>query len=418
MLRAALGTQATGPLPYAMGLLPAAGVPHYFRFAHGVVLEDVDGNRLIDLHNGWGSAILGHGAPEVAEAVGRVLRDGVAALPTELEARVAERLVALRPWAASVRFAKTGSDAMVVAIRLARALDRARADRRRRATTAGTTLPRPQCWGSTASPRRCVRSAYASTIPTRTASHRSWRRTGLQPSCWSPRGTGHRTRPGSARSAPSHAVTGRSFIHDEVASGLRAPRPQLLGIDPPDLTVLGKGLANGLPLAAVLGHRAVMAPAGPGYLLYSGSTHETVALAAAEVVLTRLGDPAMAAALARADDEIRRALAIGEDCLRVEGHPGMILLRPPPGTVVAPTALRLLLVQELLAHNIYCLGAIYPSGAYDEAALDTLRVAISGAMGAVSWAVLENQVAERLRLEMTNREIVRGAPLQRLAADA
>jgi glutamate-1-semialdehyde 2,1-aminomutase len=122
MLRAALGTQATGPLPYAMGLLPAAGVPHYFRSAHGVVLEDVDGNRLTDLHNGWGSAILGHGAPEVAEAVGRVLRDGIAVLPTELEARVAERLVALRPWAESVRFAKTGSDAMAVAIRLARAL--------------------------------------------------------------------------------------------------------------------------------------------------------------------------------------------------------------------------------------------------------------------------------------------------------
>jgi glutamate-1-semialdehyde 2,1-aminomutase len=201
---------------------------------------------------------------------------------------------------------------------------------------------------------------------------------------------------------------GAALVHDEVASGLRVPCLQALGLDPPDLTVLGKGLANGLPLAAVLGRRAVMAPAGPGYLLYSGSTHETVALAAAEVVLTRLGDPAMAAALARADDAIRRALAIGEDCLRVEGHPGMILLRPPPGTVVAPTALRLLLVQELLAQDIYCLGAIYPSGAYDEAALDTLRVAISGAMGAVSRAVLENQVAERLRLEMTNREVVRG----------
>src|SRR5215213_9849137 len=76
MLRAALRSQATGPLPYAIGLLPAAGVPHYFRGARGAVLEDVDGNRLIDLHNGWGSVILGHGAPEVAEAVGRALRSG------------------------------------------------------------------------------------------------------------------------------------------------------------------------------------------------------------------------------------------------------------------------------------------------------------------------------------------------------
>ena len=50
-----------------------------------------------------------------------------------------------------------------------------------------------------------------------------------------------------------------------------------------------------------------------------------------------------------------------------------------------------------LVSDIDCLGAIYRLAAHDDVALDTIRVAISGAMGAVSRAVLENRVAERLR---------------------
>src|SRR5262249_11879268 len=109
MLAEAVSRHAPGPIPYALGLLPANGVPHYFMRAKGVMLEAVDGNKLIGLHAGGGSVLLGHAAPEVTAAVTRILRDGLVGIPTHLESAVAERLVRLRPWARSVRFAKTGS---------------------------------------------------------------------------------------------------------------------------------------------------------------------------------------------------------------------------------------------------------------------------------------------------------------------
>ena len=121
MLAKAIRRHAPGPIPYGLGLVPAIGVPHYFTRASGALLEDVDGNRLIDLDAGSGAVLLGHAAPEVIEAVTRILRDGLVGVPTRLEAAVAERLVALRPWARRVRFAKTGSEAVALAVRLARA---------------------------------------------------------------------------------------------------------------------------------------------------------------------------------------------------------------------------------------------------------------------------------------------------------
>ena len=312
----------------------------------------------------------------------------------------------MRPWAESVRFAKTGSDAMAVAIRLARALTG-----RELIAISGyhgwhnaTAAALPEQRGIPSSLRLlCV--PFDGSDPDSLASLLAMNKVAaivLEPARqWPPDVAVHTAISTLAR---RHDAV---LIHDEVASGLRAPCPQPL--EPPDLTVLSKGLANGLPLAAVMGRRAVLAQAGTGFLLYSSSTHEFVSLAAAEAVLTRLGDPFVAAVLARADAEIRRAFAIGAaEWLRAEGHPGLILLRPSADSVVAATARRLLLVQELLAHDIYCLGAIYPSAAHDDEALDTLRVAISGAIGAVSRAVQENRVVERLRLKMTNREVVRG----------
>ena len=92
MLAEATARHAPGPIPYGLGLVPALGVPHYFTRASGALLEDVDGNRLIDLHAGSGAVLLGHAAPEVTNAVTRILRDGLVGVPTRLEAAVAERL--------------------------------------------------------------------------------------------------------------------------------------------------------------------------------------------------------------------------------------------------------------------------------------------------------------------------------------
>src|SRR5262249_38638635 len=86
-------------------------------------LWDVDGNEYIDLRNGLGPTTLGHRFPAVEQAIREQLENGIIygyASPLELE--VARRLVEIIPCAESVRFLKTGGEAMAAALTRARAL--------------------------------------------------------------------------------------------------------------------------------------------------------------------------------------------------------------------------------------------------------------------------------------------------------
>ena len=88
----------------------------------GALLFDVDGNRLIDYYCGAGPIILGHDAPVVVEAVTRQISRGVQLGGETVEEYEASRLVTeLVPCAEIVRFANTGSEAVHLALRIARA---------------------------------------------------------------------------------------------------------------------------------------------------------------------------------------------------------------------------------------------------------------------------------------------------------
>jgi len=97
--------------------------PSYFSSAHGVEVDDLDGNRFIDMAQmGIGSSILGYAHPELTDAVTETIRKGVnCTLNAPEEVMLAERLLELNPFAGSVKFAKTGGEAMSMAIRIARA---------------------------------------------------------------------------------------------------------------------------------------------------------------------------------------------------------------------------------------------------------------------------------------------------------
>jgi len=89
----------------------------------GAYLYDADGNRYLDYHAGFAPHFLGHNDPYVTEAVVRVLRDGASLYgsgATELEGRLAELVCTHIPWIESVQFLNTGSEATAQAIRLAR----------------------------------------------------------------------------------------------------------------------------------------------------------------------------------------------------------------------------------------------------------------------------------------------------------
>ena len=97
--------------------------PAYFSRAKGCSVWDLDGRQLIDMSiMGIGTNLLGYGYPEVDAAVAAVVEAGnMSTLNCPEEVWLAERLVALHPWAEMARFARTGGEANAIAIRIARA---------------------------------------------------------------------------------------------------------------------------------------------------------------------------------------------------------------------------------------------------------------------------------------------------------
>src|SRR6202045_5225000 len=97
------------------------GTPRFITSATGYWLTDADDNRYVDLVCSWGPMILGHAHPAVVEAVQRVAADGLSfGAPTELETRLARRVIELLPAVELVRFVSSGTEATMSAIRLAR----------------------------------------------------------------------------------------------------------------------------------------------------------------------------------------------------------------------------------------------------------------------------------------------------------
>ena len=97
------------------------GTPRFIRRAEGAVLWDVEGRRYLDYIGSWGPMILGHGHPAVLEAVVAAARDGLSfGAPTEAEAELAEAIIAQVPSVEQVRLVSSGTEAAMSALRLAR----------------------------------------------------------------------------------------------------------------------------------------------------------------------------------------------------------------------------------------------------------------------------------------------------------
>jgi glutamate-1-semialdehyde 2,1-aminomutase len=97
------------------------GEPIFFKKAAGAHVTAADGRDFIDYVGSWGPMILGHAHPQVIKAVQEVAADGLSfGAPTELETRLARRVIELMPSMELVRFVSSGTEATMSAIRLAR----------------------------------------------------------------------------------------------------------------------------------------------------------------------------------------------------------------------------------------------------------------------------------------------------------
>jgi glutamate-1-semialdehyde 2,1-aminomutase len=97
------------------------GTPRFIARAEGAYMFDVEGQRYIDYIGSWGPMILGHGHPAVLEAVQKAALDGFSfGAPTEREVELAEEILKLVPSMEQVRMVSSGTEAAMSALRLAR----------------------------------------------------------------------------------------------------------------------------------------------------------------------------------------------------------------------------------------------------------------------------------------------------------
>lgn len=253
----------------------------------GAHVVDADGTSLIDYIGSWGAAIVGHAHPHVVDAVTRTLRDGLGFGATHrLEVALAEEVARRVPVAEHVRFTCSGTEAVMSAVRLARAAT----GRSQLVTFAGcyhghadAVLPAAGSGLSTlglVSAHGVPSSVAAATIVL------PYNDVSALEECFARGGDGVAAvlvEPvaGNMGVVPATAeflgalrrltrAHGALLIFDEVMTGFRLARGgaiELTGIEP-DLVTLGKVLGGGLPVAAYAGRESVMrliAPRGPVY---------------------------------------------------------------------------------------------------------------------------------------------------------
>ena len=97
------------------------GNPIYFSSASGAIVEDADGNNLVDFVQSWGPLVHGHAHPEIVQKVSEAMAKGTSfGAPHVGEIELAKRVKRRFPYIDLVRFVSSGTEAVMSAIRLAR----------------------------------------------------------------------------------------------------------------------------------------------------------------------------------------------------------------------------------------------------------------------------------------------------------
>ena len=286
-------------------------IPLVLRSGEGAYVEDVDGRRYIDYVCGFGPSILGHNHPRVTRAIVEAASRGlIFGGQHPLEADVAERVCAAVPSVAAVRYTASGSEAAHLAMRLARA-----ATNRPRIVrfeghyhgwldtvylgpppAHGPAEAQPGTRGQPAAALHDLLVVPWNDIGAFDAAVRG--RAGeiaavmMEPILCNAGVIA--PRPGYLEHVRSWcAGVGAMLIFDEIATGFRVAlggAQALLGVTP-DLTVLGKAVANGLPMSLVGGRRDVMDLLSAREVAHGGTYNGSpLVLAAARATLETLAE--------------------------------------------------------------------------------------------------------------------------------
>jgi glutamate-1-semialdehyde aminotransferase len=286
LIPSATQTFSKGPTQFVQGVTPA-----FLRRGRGSHVWDVDENEYIDYVTGLGPVILGYADPDVDAAVARQLEDGVTfSLPHPLEVEVAEMLTEIIPGAEMVRYGKNGSDATSGAVRAARAYTG-------RDLIACCGYHGWQDWYIGTTTRRAGVPEAVQRL-TRTFAYNdieSLERLFVE-------------HPGEIAAVVMEPVGvvppregflqevaeltrrgGALLVFDEIVTGFRLALgggQEYFGVTP-DLSAFGKAMANGFPIAAVVGRRDVMGIFDEIFFSFTFGG-EAVSLAAAKATMAKM----------------------------------------------------------------------------------------------------------------------------------
>ena len=363
--------------------------PAYYRRAKGCEVWDLDGSHYFDFAQmGVGSCILGYADDDVDSAVISCIRNGsMSTLNSYEEVEFAERIIGLHPWATKARFARSGGEACSIAVRIARAASGKEGvafcgyhgwhDWYLAANLAdGSNLDGQLMPGL--APAGVPRHLQGTALPFHFNELGSLERIVAEHGenigviIMEPE-RGSRPTPeflGGVRAIATkiHAV----LIFDEVTSGFRLNVGGIhltLGVEP-DIAVLGKGMSNGYPMAAIIGRTEVMEAAQSSFISSTYWT-ERIGFTAALAAVDKMQRCDVPRHLCAHGDH----LIAGLEDLSARNGIDLVVSGIPPLIYLAfksekPLEIQTFWAQEMLARGYLLGGAIYTTYAYTSEIID------------------------------------------------
>jgi glutamate-1-semialdehyde 2,1-aminomutase len=311
------------------------GTPRFIAKAQGAYLFDAEGQRYIDYIGSWGPMILGHGHPAVLAAVHRAVDEGLSfGAPTEREVELAEEILSLVPSMEQLRLVSSGTEAAMSALRLARG-----------ATGRSKIIKFEGCYHGHADALLVKAGSGLATfghptsagVPPEVVQHtlvleynnvaqleaafdlhgRSLACVMIEPIAGNMNFV-RASLPFMARLRELCTKHGAMLVFDEVMTGFRVAlgSAQQLYADAlpgftPDLSVFGKVIGGGMPLAAFGGKRAVMEQLAPLGAVYQAGTlsGNPVATACGLATLREIRKPGFFEALSAQTARLSQGLA-------------------------------------------------------------------------------------------------------------
>ena len=391
------------------------GVPRFVSRAEGACFWDADGRRYVDYIGSWGPAIVGHAHPRVVEAVRDAATRGLSfGAPTEAEVEMAETLCRLVPSMQQVRLVSSGTEAAMSAIRLARGATgrpkivkfdgcyHGHADSL--LVKAGSGLLTFNTPSSAGVPPEITAHTIVADYNDCAQLEAAFAEHGDQIACVMVEPIAGNMN--LVRATPAFIECMRTLcsrhgallVFDEVMSGFRVAlggAQSLYGVAP-DVTVLGKVIGGGLPVAAFGGPRDVMRHLSPEGGVYQAGTlsGNPVAVAAgmATLALVEAADfhPRLAAstrALCEGLEAAAAAAGVPFSTDSVGGMFGMYFSNDVPSRLADVTASDIerfkRFFHAMLRRGVYLAPSAYEagfvSGAHDAGAIDETLAAARAA---------------------------------------